>query len=59
MIKKLNKAEDEPSSLKWMWRPELIESTSVQGRGDVSVNKIVDQKDMANDASDYLWYMTR
>ncbi|PPD86104.1 hypothetical protein GOBAR_DD16936 [Gossypium barbadense] len=58
MIKKLNKAEDEPSSLKWMWRPELIESTSVQGRGDVSVNKIVDQKDMANDASDYLWYMT-
>ncbi|KAA3472187.1 beta-galactosidase 15-like [Gossypium australe] len=58
MVKKLNKAEDEPSSLKWMWRPELIESASVQGRGDVSVNKIVDQKDMANDASDYLWYMT-
>ncbi|KAL1061009.1 hypothetical protein V6Z11_1Z051800 [Gossypium hirsutum] len=58
MIKKLNKAEDELSSLKWMWRPELIESTSVQGRGDVSVNKIVDQKAMANDASDYLWYMT-
>ncbi|KAB2049936.1 hypothetical protein ES319_A13G210800v1, partial [Gossypium barbadense] len=58
MVKKLNKAEDEPSSLKWTWRPELIESTSVQGRGDVSVNKIVDQKDMANDASDYLWYMT-
>ncbi|PPS17790.1 hypothetical protein GOBAR_AA02813 [Gossypium barbadense] len=54
MVKKLNKAEDEPSSLKWTWRPELIESTSVQGRGDVSVNKIVDQKDMANDASDYL-----
>ncbi|TYG96446.1 hypothetical protein ES288_A11G351300v1 [Gossypium darwinii] len=58
MVKKLNKAEDEPRSLKWTWRPELIESTSIQGRGDVSVNKIVDQKDMANDASDYLWYMT-
>ncbi|KAG4167255.1 hypothetical protein ERO13_A13G184350v2 [Gossypium hirsutum] len=48
MIKKLNKVEGEPSSLKWTWRPE----------GDVSLNKIVDQKDMANDASDYLWYMT-
>ncbi|PPD70320.1 hypothetical protein GOBAR_DD32796 [Gossypium barbadense] len=58
MIKKLNKVEGEPSSLKWTWRPELIESASVQGRGDVSLNKIVDQKDMANDASDYLWYMT-
>ncbi|KAA3486172.1 beta-galactosidase 15-like [Gossypium australe] len=58
MVKKLNKAEDEPSSLKWMWRPELIESASVQGRRDVSLNKIVDQKDMANDATDYLWYMT-
>ncbi|KAK8611769.1 hypothetical protein V6N13_131811 [Hibiscus sabdariffa] len=58
MIKKSNKAEDEPDSLKWAWRPELIESASVHGKGDVSVNKIVDQKDMANDASDYLWYMT-
>ncbi|TYI03679.1 hypothetical protein ES332_A11G357200v1 [Gossypium tomentosum] len=58
MVKKLNKAEDEPSSLKWTWRPELIESASVQGRRDISVNKIVDQKDMANDVSDYLWYMT-
>ncbi|XP_039019128.1 beta-galactosidase-like [Hibiscus syriacus] len=58
MIKKSNKAEDEPDSLKWTWRPELIESASVQGKGDVSVNRIVDQKDMANDASDYLWYMT-
>ncbi|GMI76142.1 beta-galactosidase 15 [Hibiscus trionum] len=58
MVKKSNKAEDEPSCLKWAWRPELIESASVQGKGDVSVNKIVDQKDMANDASDYLWYMT-
>ncbi|KAE8691261.1 Leucine-rich repeat protein kinase family protein [Hibiscus syriacus] len=57
MIKKSNKAKDEPDSLKWTWRPELIELTSVQGKGDVSVNSIVDQKDMANDASDYLWYM--
>ncbi|KAE8687456.1 Beta-galactosidase [Hibiscus syriacus] len=41
MIKKSNKAEDEPDSLKWTWRPELIESASVQGKGDVSVNRIV------------------
>ncbi|XVE53944.1 hypothetical protein DITRI_Ditri03aG0042900 [Diplodiscus trichospermus] len=58
MVKKPNKAEDEPSSQKWEWRPENIESTVVQGKGDVSANKIIDQKDMTNDASDYLWYMT-
>ncbi|XP_022731075.1 beta-galactosidase-like [Durio zibethinus] len=57
-VNKPNKAEDQPISLKWVWRPELIEPTVVQGKGDVSANKIVDQKEMANDASDYLWYMT-
>ncbi|XVF88935.1 hypothetical protein PTKIN_Ptkin19aG0091000 [Pterospermum kingtungense] len=57
-VKKPNKAEDEPSSLKWLWRPENLEATVVQGKGDFSVNNIIDQKDMANDASDYLWYMT-
>ncbi|MBA0756899.1 hypothetical protein Gotri_020037 [Gossypium trilobum] len=36
--------------MKWEWRPESIESTMVQGKGDFSINKIVDQKDMANDA---------
>ena len=59
LVKKSNRAEGEPSSLKWTWRPELIESTAVLGKGDVSANRIFDQKDMANDASDYLWYMTR
>ena len=59
LVKKSNKAEDEPTSLKWVWRLENIESTVVQGKGDVSADKIIDQKDMANDASDYLWYMTR
>ncbi|OMO67150.1 hypothetical protein CCACVL1_20761 [Corchorus capsularis] len=59
MVNKDNKAEDEPSSLKWVWRPENIDSTVVQGKGDFSVNGIVDQKAMANDQSDYLWLMTR
>ncbi|OMO91833.1 hypothetical protein COLO4_18061 [Corchorus olitorius] len=58
MVNKDNKAEDEPSSLKWVWRPENIDSTVVQGKGDFSVNSIVDQKAMANDQSDYLWLMT-
>ncbi|XVE70737.1 hypothetical protein DITRI_Ditri10aG0095000 [Diplodiscus trichospermus] len=59
LVKKPNRAEDEPTSLKWSWRPESIESAAVQGKGEVSANRIIDQKDMANDASDYLWYMTR
>ncbi|CAA3017871.1 beta-galactosidase 15-like [Olea europaea subsp. europaea] len=58
MVKKSNEAEAEPASLKWSWRPEInLEQTLVQGKGQVSVNMIVDQK-VANDVSDYLWYMT-
>ncbi|PPS01447.1 hypothetical protein GOBAR_AA19205 [Gossypium barbadense] len=56
-VKKPNKAEDEPTCMKWEWRPESIESTVVQGKGDFSINKIVDQNDMANDARDYFWLM--
>ncbi|XP_021298184.1 beta-galactosidase 15-like [Herrania umbratica] len=59
LVKKPNKAEDEPNSLEWVWRPENIERTAVQGKGDHHANRIIDQKAMANDASDYLWYMTR
>lgn len=58
-VKKPNKAEDEPNCMKREWRPESIDSTVVQGKGDFSINKIVDKKDIANDASDYLWLMTR
>ncbi|XP_022888073.1 beta-galactosidase 15-like [Olea europaea var. sylvestris] len=57
MVKKSNEAEDEPASLKWSWRPEInLEQATVQGKGQVSTNMIVDQK-VANDVSDYLWYM--
>ncbi|XP_038688653.1 beta-galactosidase 7-like [Tripterygium wilfordii] len=58
MVKKPNKAEEEPSSLKWSWRPEDTVKTVVLGQGHVVANQIIDQKAAANDASDYLWYMT-
>ncbi|CAI9782706.1 unnamed protein product [Fraxinus pennsylvanica] len=58
MVKKSNEAEAEPASLKWSWRPEInLEQTLVQGKGQLSTSMIVDQK-VANDVSDYLWYMT-
>uniref|UniRef100_A0A2C9W6M4 Beta-galactosidase n=1 Tax=Manihot esculenta TaxID=3983 RepID=A0A2C9W6M4_MANES len=58
MIKKKNQAEDEPSSLKWSWRPENIHTTVRLGKGHFQTRQLLDQKDAANDASDYLWYMT-
>lgn len=59
MVKKENKAEDEPTVLQWMWRPENLDATARLGKGHVSANMLIDQKEAANDASDYLWYMTR
>lgn len=58
MVKKANDAEIEPISLKWRWRAEDLDSTVVHGKGQISASKLLDQKVM-NDASDYLWYMTR
>ncbi|KAJ9183730.1 hypothetical protein P3X46_007542 [Hevea brasiliensis] len=58
MIKKKNQAEDEPSSLKWSWRPENTDDTARQGRGQFQAKQLLDQKAAANDSSDYLWYMT-
>lgn len=57
-VKRSNEAEDEPVSLSWTWRPEAIDDTVVHGKGHVSANRLLDQK-VINDASDYLWYMTR
>jgi hypothetical protein len=59
MVKKANVAEDEPISLKWSWRPEMDDKTILLGKGDVTINQILDQKEAANDLSDYLFYMTR
>ncbi|KAJ9183712.1 hypothetical protein P3X46_007527 [Hevea brasiliensis] len=58
MIKKKNQAEDEPSSLKWSWRPENTDRTVILGKGHIQTSQLLDQKAAANDASDYLWYMT-
>ncbi|KAL6224296.1 hypothetical protein ACLB2K_003151 [Fragaria x ananassa] len=56
-VKSVNKAEDEPQSLQWSWRPERID-TELLGKGEVVANLLMEQKEAANDASDYLWYMT-
>ncbi|XP_039686051.1 beta-galactosidase 7 [Medicago truncatula] len=58
MVKRENKAEDEPEALKWVWRAENVHNSLI-GKSSVSKNTIVDQKIAANDSSDYLWYMTR
>ncbi|CAJ2628195.1 unnamed protein product [Trifolium pratense] len=58
MVKRKNKAEDEPKGLKWVWRAENVHS-ALLGKSNVFQNTIVDQKNVANDSSDYLWYMTR
>ncbi|CAH1432299.1 unnamed protein product [Lactuca virosa] len=57
MKKQCNEAESEPEALKWVWRPELIDDLALRGTGRVSAKKLIDQK-VANDVSDYLWYMT-
>lgn len=53
-----NKAEEEPVSLNWAWRPENLDEAVLLGKGHLSANQLIDQKAM-NDASDYVWYMTR
>ncbi|GER40416.1 beta-galactosidase [Striga asiatica] len=59
MVRESNKVdENEANALKWSWRPEEVDGTVVHGKGNFSVNKLIDQKAI-NDASDYLWYMTR
>ncbi|OIT28080.1 beta-galactosidase 15 [Nicotiana attenuata] len=57
MVKKTNDAENEPSFLQWSWRPEKVDEAVVLGRGQSSAHELIDQK-VANDVSDYMWYMT-
>ncbi|KAJ4846091.1 Beta-galactosidase 15 [Turnera subulata] len=58
MAKRSNFVEDESTLLKWSWRPENNDKAIVLGKGQVTANQLLDQKTAANDASDYLWYMT-
>ena len=37
----------------------MNEKTILLGKGDVTTDQILDQKEAANDLSDYLFYMTR
>ncbi|KAL9165755.1 hypothetical protein ABFS82_06G191200 [Erythranthe guttata] len=58
MIKVANEAENEPIVLKWSWMQENLDENALLGKGQVSASHLLDQK-VANDVSDYLWYMTR
>ncbi|EOA38915.1 hypothetical protein CARUB_v10011312mg, partial [Capsella rubella] len=58
MVKKPNEAEDEPSTLKWSWRPENVDNVLLKGKGESTMRQLFDQKVVSNDQSDYLWYMT-
>ncbi|KAK4430888.1 Beta-galactosidase 15 [Sesamum alatum] len=57
MVKVSNTAENEPIALKWTWMPETLHETLVLGKGEKSASHLLDQK-VANDVSDYMWYMT-
>ncbi|KAL5786545.1 hypothetical protein ACOSQ2_008937 [Xanthoceras sorbifolium] len=57
MVKRSNEAEEEPASLKWVWRPEIIDGPIHEGKGKFAASQLIDQKQI-NDESDYLWYMT-
>ncbi|KAF8396486.1 hypothetical protein HHK36_018109 [Tetracentron sinense] len=58
MVKKVDEAENEPMSLNWVWRPEHIKDTILQAKGPIVAKQLLEQKAVANDASDYLWYMS-
>ncbi|XP_021902002.1 beta-galactosidase-like [Carica papaya] len=51
------KKNQDPTKLSWAWVPEAMDET-LDGKGDTKANELLDQKDAASDASDYLWYMT-
>ncbi|KAJ0089920.1 hypothetical protein Patl1_13631 [Pistacia atlantica] len=44
IVKKPNQAENEPSSLKWVWRPEVIDEPVVQGKGSFAASSLIDLK---------------
>ncbi|KAI4379584.1 hypothetical protein MLD38_005862 [Melastoma candidum] len=58
MVKKGNTAESEPEAMNWTWRAEVMDDTLMLGKGPVVAHQLIDQKAAADDASDYLWYMT-
>ncbi|WCJ42833.1 Beta-galactosidase [Euphorbia peplus] len=57
MVKKLNK-KDKPKKLSWMWLQENI-TDALNGKGNLTANKLLEQKAVTSDESDYLWYIAR
>ncbi|KAI9073277.1 hypothetical protein K1719_044763 [Acacia pycnantha] len=57
MVKKSNYSELPTDKLTWAWRPEAMKDT-MKGMGKLKSNKLLEQKDLTLDVSDYLWYMT-
>ena len=58
MVKEDKQAEKEAITLNWTWRSENIDN-ALHAKSNISVHQLIDQKDMAADTSDYLWYMTK
>lgn len=59
MVKKPNKAKDQPMDLIWSWRPETLKLSLKGMGGSFTSNELLEQISTTADESDYLWYMTR
>lgn len=62
MENKPNKAESEPEQLEWSWRPENVEDIlrgESTGKNVFTTTKLLEQKNVTGDVTDYLWYTTR
>ncbi|XP_070034432.1 beta-galactosidase 7-like [Nicotiana tomentosiformis] len=62
MVRKPNNA-DNPNGLDWSWRAERPSHLkpsfiNIKKKGVLYANQLLDQKIVANDTSDYLWYIT-
>nr|CAD1843636.1 unnamed protein product [Ananas comosus var. bracteatus] len=58
MVKKPNQAENEPTELKWSWRPEFLRPYLTNAISSSKANELLEQIITTSDKSDYLWYMT-
>ncbi|GAB2272251.1 Beta-galactosidase 7 [Dionaea muscipula] len=62
MVKKETEAEEEPYSLEWQWRAEELDHWNAKlnmKKTTFMVNKLMEQKAVTNDTSDFLYYMTK
>ncbi|KAF7801334.1 beta-galactosidase 15-like [Senna tora] len=60
MVHRPNKAEEQPKSLKWVWKAENInDALHAKSHFLLSANTLFDQKFVTSDSTDYLWYITK